>query len=135
MGRPSDFTQEKADDICSWLAEGHSLRGYCEKPGAPDMTTIMRWLRLEEGFSKQYARAKEESADALADDILHIADTAKDANLGRLRVDSRKWIASKLKPKKYGDKLDVVSDGEKINQVLVKFIDGKQNSDGNTGGV
>jgi len=126
MGRPSEFTQEIADKICAQLADGDSLRTVCLGEEMPDKTTVFRWLRTYEGFRTQYARAKEESADALADEMLDIADdgsndwmeTHQRDNVGwqengeamqrsRLRVDTRKWIASKLKPKKYGDKLDL----------------------------
>ncbi len=53
----------------------------------------------------QYARAREEQADFYADEIVTIADTEPDAATARVRVDARKWVASKLKPKRYGDKL------------------------------
>ena len=90
----------------------------------PCVKTVFNWFGSHPEFLQQYARAKEESADALAEEILDIADDGsndwmirhdKDGEEGwqlngehvqrsRLRVDSRKWIASKLKPKKYGDK-------------------------------
>lgn len=92
----------------------------------PDAATVFRWLRTKPEFCEQYTRAKDESADALVEDMLDIADEAtndwmeihdKDnvgyrlngeaINRSRLRVDTRKWIASKLKPKKYGDKVAV----------------------------
>lgn len=129
MGRPSDYTPELADLICSRLADGESLRSVCRDDGMPSKQTVFSWLRTYPGFLDQYAIAKEESADSLVDDMLHIADNdvdqplvidgvpimadgklvmVKDAvsvNHARLRVDTRKWCASKLKPKKYGDKL------------------------------
>lgn len=95
----------------------------------PAISTVFRWLRLEEGFSDQYARAKEEQADTLADEIVEIADeregkaiTADGAEVAvvfdstavarnRLRVDARKWVAAKLKPKKYGEKQAIEHSG------------------------
>lgn len=121
-GRPSEFTQEVADAICAELAEGKSLRSVCKAEEMPCIRTVFTWMRTYPEFLQQYARAKEESADALADEILDIADdSARDFVSGengpvfnsehvqrsRLRVDTRKWIASKLKPKKYGDKVAV----------------------------
>jgi hypothetical protein len=95
----------------------------------PDKATVFRWLSLEspfrDGFCDQYAHAREAQADSLADDIIDIADTpmpgvkTKTTAQGvettegdmiehrRLRVDARKWVAAKLKPKKYGDKVDL----------------------------
>jgi hypothetical protein len=126
IGRPSKFTQEVADAICTRIADGESLRKICESDDMPAKTTVMRWLADEEQhkpFRDQYARAREEQADKLAEEIIEIADdgrndTYKDAEgqikvdhdviaRSRLRVDARKWYASKLAPKKYGDKLAV----------------------------
>jgi hypothetical protein len=132
-GRPSDYTPDLADVICERLSAGESLRTVCKADDMPDARTVFRWLRLHEEFRQQYARAKEEAADALVEEIADIADEGSNDwmevhdpdNPGwkfngehfqrsRLRVDARKWIASKLKPKKYGDKLDLTSDGKRL---------------------
>lgn len=121
MGRPSDYTQDKADAICAILSEGKSLRSICRDESMPSLQTVFSWMRKFPEFLEQYARAKEESADALTDEMLDIADDSSDDYIqdeegrtklnseavqrSRLRVDTRKWIASKLKPKKYGEKL------------------------------
>ncbi len=126
--RASGFTQELADHICEELIEGKSLRTICKPEGMPSASTICRWLTENAGFAEQYTRAREAQADTLADEILDIADDGsndymEDGENGqkyngdavarsRLRVDSRKWIAAKLKPKKYGDKQLVGSDPE-----------------------
>lgn len=125
VGRPSKYTQELADLICNQLSEGISLRTVCLGEGMPDKTTVFSWMRLHKEFLAQYARAKEESADALAEEIIDISDETNQvirsgaekksgayAQAQRLRVDTRKWIMSKMKPKKYGDKIDVTSDGK-----------------------
>lgn len=137
VGRPSDYTQELADRICELLSEGISLRTVCLDDDMPNKATVFRWLRTHKEFCDQYARAKEESADAMAEDILDIADdgtndwmtrTNKNGDeyevpnnevlqRSRLRVDTRKWLMSKMKPKKYADKLDLTSGGEKLVNV------------------
>lgn len=107
-GRPTDYNEQTADIICEKLAEGRSLREICGKEGMPSRTTVFRWLYAHPEFSDQYARAKEEAAELFAEDILSIADGESedsDVQRDRLRVDARKWIASKLKPKKYGDRV------------------------------
>lgn len=106
-GRPSDYTQDIADEICEKLAYGQSLRSICEgSDSLPSARTVFRWLREHEEFCQQYARAKEESADSMVDDIVRIADNEEeDAQSRRVKIDARKWVASKLKPKKYGDKV------------------------------
>lgn len=80
----------------------------------PDRSNVHKWLVEHEWFQDQYAKAKESQADTLADELIYIADTAKDVNLARLRIDTRKWVASKLKPKKYGDKLDMTTNGKDL---------------------
>lgn len=143
IGRPTSFTPEKADAICGRLAEGESLRAICRDGDMPDAATVFRWLREFPEFCKQYTRAREEQADTLADEIVMIADedTATTKSMGedavavvfdstavarnRLRVEARKWVASKLKPKKYGDKLELAGDPEaplvtKLERVIVK---------------
>jgi hypothetical protein len=111
MGRTSEYTQETADSICEQIADGRSLRSICADAGMPDKATVFRWLAAHETFRDQYARARESQADSLFDDILEIADTAEDAQLARLRVDARKWMAGKLKPKVYGDKIGLDHSG------------------------
>ena len=81
--------------------------GYSGLP-LPDYSTIAEWLREDDNLAQQYARAKEDQADYLAEELVEIADNATgDYNRDRLRLDARKWVAAKLKPKKYGDKLDL----------------------------
>lgn len=120
-GRPSAFSPEIADLICEEIANGRSLRAICADAAMPSKASVFRWLAQEEGFRDQYARAREAQADALADEILDIADDGANDTYtdeegrertnadviarSRLRVDARKWIAAKLKPKVYGEKL------------------------------
>jgi hypothetical protein len=60
--------------------------------------------------------------DKVAEDIIDISDDKLgDPQRDRLRVDARKWLLSKMLPKKYGDKLDVTSDGEKMPVVTVNL--------------
>jgi hypothetical protein len=123
MARPSKFTQPLADAICTRIAEGDSLRKICDSDGMPSQSMVFRWLADEnyKAFREQYACAREAQADKLAEEILSIADdgendtyvdengnTRTDQDVigrSRLRVDARKWLASKMAPKKYGDKV------------------------------
>lgn len=132
-GRPTIYTKELADSICERLALGESMRTVCAQEDMPSMSSVFKWLRENEEFSQQYVKAKEESSDAMAEDLLHIADTPvmgeiktikpdgsveikQDEMLGhrRLQVDTRKWLMSKMKPKKYGDKIDMTTDGKAL---------------------
>jgi hypothetical protein len=148
-GRPSEFTPELADLICARLADGQSLRAICRADEMPDKSTVFRWLRSNLEFRDQYTRAKEESADALTDEMLEISDDATNdwmerhnedgSNIGwqvngehiqrsRLRIETRKWLASKLKPKKYGDKVALSGDSEgdpirTMSEITIRAID------------
>ena len=125
-GRPTKFTQELADTICERIMNGESLRSIVSDADMPNRSSVHKWLAENKEFSDQYARAKDNQADTLADEIMFIADTAEDVQKARLQVDTRKWIASKLKPKKYGDKMDVTSDGDKLEGlVIIKDADNK----------
>lgn len=125
MARPSEFTQETADRICEGLVEGQSLRSICLADDMPSASTVCRWLAANAVFREQYAHARDAQADTLTDEMLDIADdgsndwmekkNAEGAVVGveyngdavqrsKLRIDTRKWYASKLAPKKYGDR-------------------------------
>lgn len=145
MSRPSLYSQELADAICARLAEGESLRTVCADEAMPGQTTLYRWLADNAEFREQYAGARERQADHYASEIIDIADeectmvkTAKFGKGGdddteddievvfdatavarnRLRVDARKWYASKLAPKKYGDKITQEHTGNVFDSLL-----------------
>jgi hypothetical protein len=103
MGRPSKFSDKLADKICERIADGESLRAICADKNVPGKRTVMTWLSRNENFRHQYAQAREEQADFYADEIIEIADNEADTNRARVRIDARKWKASKMAPKKYGD--------------------------------
>lgn len=124
------FSQDMADEICERLADGQSLRSICADEHTPGRSTVFRWLAANEAFRSQYARAREAQADAIFDEILDIADDARNDWMARngidgddagyvlngehvqrmrLRIDARKWMAGKLRPKVYGDKIDMTS--------------------------
>ena len=129
MPRSSDYTCELAEAICDHLADGKSMRQIEQLPGMPSARTVYRWLEQHEAFRQQYARARESQMEGFLEEILEIADdTSNDTiqtsngprpnmeavNRARLRIDTRKWIMSKLTPKKYGDRLDITSAGKKV---------------------
>jgi hypothetical protein len=108
--------------------DGYSLRKIEAVEGMPKRLHVLKWLRENPLFQTQYAHAREEQAEALADEMIDISDDitrdlAVDENgklaidgfaaqRARVMIDTRKWIASKLKPKKYGDKQILSGDPE-----------------------
>ena len=144
-GRPSSYTEDMADRICELIADGESLRSICRAEDMPAKSTVFKWLRDVPGFSDQYARARETQADAIFDEIIDIADDASNDWMERtnsdgdsigwqlngdhvrrsqLRIDARKWMAGKLRPKKYGDKLALSGDDESPLQVVIQRFAG-----------
>lgn len=140
VGRPTDYTKELAEQICDAIASTTiGLKHICKNNELfPSPSTIYRWLTEKEEFKEMYARAKDIQIDQLAEEILDIADDGSNdfmtivkgdmeyeienkevTNRSRLRVDARKWLAAKLRPAKYGDKIDVTTDGKNINQVQI----------------
>ena len=141
VGRPTDFSMELSDLVCERLAVGESMRSIARDESMPAMSSLFKWLRIHPEFAEQYDRAKVESADAMSEDCLDIADNIDgspvlidgvpvkvDGNLvkiidsvsvqhAKLKVDTRKWLMSKMKPKKYGDKIQA----EHIGQVGISF--------------
>lgn len=110
-GRPTDYTKDMADKICEKIANGRSLRSICAEDGVPPMKTIYRWLEANEEFRHQYARARDKQADYFAEEIIEIADSAEAESAAvskaKLQIDARKWAASKIAPKKYGNKQEI----------------------------
>ena len=118
-GRPSDYSEELASKICELIADGQSLRAICAPDDMPNRSSVFLWLAKHKVFSDQYARAREEQAETLADEIIGIADesyndhdvddngnvrvNSEAIQRSKLRVEARKWVVSKLKPKKYGE--------------------------------
>lgn len=115
MARPSDYNEELAAKICERLIEGESLRAVCRDPEMPSLSSVMLWLTKHSAFSEQYAKATEERAAGMFEDMLDIADEAEEEAAcvakARLRVDTRKWALARMMPKKYGDKLETTVQG------------------------
>lgn len=127
IGRPTRYSPELAAEILTRIAEGESLRKITMEAGMPSHSSVYLWLLQHPEFSDKYAHAREEQADTLADEIIALADekpkeVVDDKGNGRVdngwvtwqknRVDARKWTASKLKPKKYGDRVTHAGDAE-----------------------
>lgn len=120
IGRPSILNESMAELICTRMAEGESLRSICRDDVMPSLGTVFRWVAKDEQFREQYEAAMGQRAESLFEEILEIADDGAndtyEAEEGkrtntdviarsRLRVDARKWVLSKMLPKKYGDRI------------------------------
>lgn len=166
MGRPTVYTEDIANEICARLSDGESLLRITKDPHLPSKSTIHRWLFDDDKkeFWDKYKRARDEQAETLIDEIVDIADdgtndwmerehqngntytvlNGEHVQRSRLRIDTRKWYASKVLPKKYGEKLDLTSKGEAMTVMFDSSFNNKDNqedtdettqdtTDGNTG--
>lgn len=108
MSRQTDYTEELAEQICDQLASGMSMVKICEAEGMPNRSTVLRWMAANDTFATRCAHARELQADLMDDMILDTANacTAETAAADRVKISAYQWRASKLLPKKYGDKLD-----------------------------
>jgi Asp-tRNA(Asn)/Glu-tRNA(Gln) amidotransferase B subunit len=109
-GRPSIYTDDLAVKILSRISMAESVRRICEDEGMPDIDTIYQWLFKDlNGFAERYARAKQEAMELKSEEIEQIVDSVQKDTASiakaRLQVDTKKWLMSKLAPKKYGEKL------------------------------
>lgn len=131
------FSQDKADAICAALSSGYSLRKAAKAQGV-DPSTVLRWVDANENFSQQYADARTRGYQLLADELIEIADdssgdtietedgprhNAEFAARSRLRLDTRKWMLSKMLPKVYGDKIETTHEvGDSIRAVVREIV-------------
>lgn len=162
-GRPSSYTQAKADEICERLIGGESLAAICRSDEMPNAVTVLRWQDAHDDFRIAYARAREAQIELYAAEIIDLADQCregektKETEIGwycmacgkqvqwfsnqwvymgkeklpmcaagkpekrverevttgdmversRLQIDARKWLAAKLLPNKYGEKIAI----------------------------
>jgi hypothetical protein len=119
-GRPTTFGIDHPCwmTMCEDISQGKSLSTALKADGMPSYVLVMAMIKKDVAFRAMYEKAIEDRADRLAEEILELADEAIPANLDgpsksawvqqkRLQVDTRKWVAAKLKPKVYGDRIDV----------------------------
>lgn len=102
-GRPTKYSNELATEICKLISDGKSVKSITKDVCMPSAQTIYTWLNDKQDFLDMYTRAKEEQAEALVEEMMYIAETEEDVNRARLKIDTIKWCAAKLKPAKYGD--------------------------------
>jgi hypothetical protein len=115
VGRLSTFTQKLADEICERLGNGEPLAQICRDEKMPSLSTVYRWQEEREDFSGNIARARDAGYDHIATDGLMIVDDVdEDPASRRVRADYRLKLLAKWDAKRYGDKLDLTSGGERL---------------------
>lgn len=137
-GRPAEAVPDRfADEICEWIAQGKTLREYCRQPNKPDWTTVYAWKRKDEAFHQRFVRAREDGADAIAEECLELIDTEPERAIiesgegrsssrvdtgyvqwKRNQVEQRLKLLAKWHPAKYGERIDVTSGNEPLTVVF-----------------
>ncbi len=137
-GAPTIKNPELLNAICAGISLGKSARAMCVETGI-SQRVLWNWLASDAELMRQYLIAKELCVDVYAEEIIEISDDgSRDTytdEKGRevidreviarsqLRIDARKWYASKLAPKKYGDKLTNTHDGGHTNKPVVHRVE------------
>jgi hypothetical protein len=129
-GRPSSYSDEIAETICARIQNGEGLRSICRDEEMPGRQTVLDWLNDEKfpEFRTKYARAREIQGDYLDEEMQEVANSAtpKNVHVARLRVLTMQWRASKLAPKRYGDKVELEHAGKvQIEAVQRSIVDPK----------
>lgn len=120
------WTREIEEEILERIARGEAIRNICTDDWLPSWPTFRKRLIEDAEFSTRYARAREAQADAIFDETQQIADAATPENVAvaRLQIDTRKWRAGKLRPKVYGDKLELSGDPKSpLTVQIVRYSD------------
>ena len=128
VGRPSDYDEKIADEICERLSLGQTLSSICNLKGMPSYTTIWRWEQRIEEFRTNSAHARKIGTHALADDCIRIADDPEmDPADKRVRIDTRLRLLGKWNARQYGDKIEIENTGSK--PMAVTFTIGDRNAE------
>ena len=127
-GRPMLYPIENPiwAEICKQISTGKSITSTLKQPGMPSYQCAMLMIRNNAEFRAMYERATESRADRLAEEIIELSDAEMPAHLEgpmasawvqqkRMQVDARKWVASKLYAKRYGDRIDVAVTDTRIS--------------------
>jgi len=104
-GRPTAYTPALARTICEGIAAGRPLLAICAAEDMPDRVTVWRWHQQHDEFRNMILAAREFGADALAEQCLQIADGGGDVRRDMVKIATRRWLASKIAPRRYGDRI------------------------------
>lgn len=160
LGRPEVYQEKIGAYICGEISKGRTLTSIVKDPKIPSLPTIYTWLNIlhpnyKPDFLKSYTIAREIQAEVMADEIKDIADDGKNDTYvtinakgkkkvktdfdhikrSALRVESRKWLAAHLLPRKFSDRMQLTgADGKDLiptipTQVTFNFIDSKQDQE------
>lgn len=110
-GRPTDYTEATADEICDLLMDGWSMNKIVHLTRMPSRATIYRWIRDIPSFQEKYNAAREYQGDYSADYLNDIGEDVRNevlsADRARVMADIHKWLAARRAPRKFGDQINI----------------------------
>jgi hypothetical protein len=114
MSRETIYTEELADAICERLSNGESLRKICSDESMPCRSTVLDWEEKNDAFRAKCARARARQAHCMVDMQLDeaLGCTTENAAAVRVKISAYQWVASKLEPKKYGERAQLELTGK-----------------------
>ena len=129
IGRPTKYTDELVDEICTRVANGTPLREICREEGKPAWTTFYNWINADKALFERFSRARELGTDAIAEDAIAILDAIPERiDGGRMdsayvqwqknRVEMRLKLLAKWNPRKYGDRQVLAGDPDAPLEVV-----------------
>jgi hypothetical protein len=123
---PLGFTREEihheiAREIFYRMANGEAVTTMCQEPQYPSYSIFIAWTMDDPDLFQEYSQARQIQADFYADDIVAIADNETNPALAKNRMDARKWHASKIAPRKYGDRILNELTGQVDSKVRIDF--------------
>ena len=125
--REHRYSRELAEEILRRLAAGETLANICVDPAIGVSTSAVRQWDVDDRdgwFAAAYARARRQQVEAWSDELLKIADDPLlEPNDRRVRLDTRKWLMSKLHPQRYGEKVQVAGDPDNPIHHMVGVVD------------
>lgn len=118
------YSESIAEKICERLIEGESMRQICQSEGFPSRASVLRWMADNKDFEAKCARAREMQADLMDDKIIEAAEACDEENYQstKVKISAYQWRASKLAPKKYGDKLAHTGENGGAIELVVRHI-------------
>lgn len=133
-GRPSLYTPEIIDELCERLSNGEPMAAICREEGMPSHVTVWNWMNDKTDperaafVSESIARAREVGEDVIAAQVLEIVDQnpervatmhgdqidSGDVSNRRMRAEYRLKLLAKWNPKRWGEKVDLTTQGDKL---------------------
>lgn len=131
-GRPTMYSIDLAGKICRRIANGDSLRSICREDDMPSRAAVLNWLQDRPEFVARYEHARQLQAEGFGEEVVELSDqlppgaSHEDISRQKLRIDSRKWVAARMLPQKYGKTTKMEHTGKDGGPIEVDVDDARE---------